>query len=109
MAQSPERKTEAAWVSIRLTACPPCVAASARYSKTSCWFSAVSLICRNSACRRQPWRPKWRGQNAGLTAHLAAIKAYNAEHRESGSVAEMPMRGKDNIRTAAEILVDQLQ
>jgi acetolactate synthase-1/2/3 large subunit len=50
-----------------------------------------------------------RGQKAGLTAHLAAIKAYNAGRRESGSVAEMPMRGKDNIRTAAEILVDQLQ
>ena len=50
-----------------------------------------------------------RGQKAGLTAHLAAIKAYNAGRCESGSVAEMPMRGKDNIRTAAEILVDQLQ
>jgi acetolactate synthase-1/2/3 large subunit len=50
-----------------------------------------------------------RGQKAGLTAHLAAIKAYNAGRRESGSVAEMPMRGKDNIRTAAEILVDQLR
>jgi hypothetical protein len=36
-----------------------------------------------------------RGQKAGLTAHLTAIKAYNAGRRESAvSIAEMLMRGK---------------
>ena len=49
-------------------------------------------------------------QKAGLTAHLAAIKAYNAGRRElAGSVAETPMRAKDKMRTAAEVLVDQLR
>src|ERR1700751_1947056 len=84
MARWPARKTDAAWVSIRFALFLPKAAESARDSKTSCWLSASWLICRNSSRRRQPLRPKRRGQNAGLTAHLAAIKAYNAERRESG-------------------------
>ena len=56
--------------------------------------------------------PERVAQKTGLGSPGAAIKAYNDRRGESAALncsAEMPMRGKDNIRTAAEILVDQLR
>jgi acetolactate synthase-1/2/3 large subunit len=50
-------------------------------------------------------------QNTGLWAHVAAIKVYNVRGGESAGLGhpEMPMGGKDNSRTAAEVLVAQLR
>src|SRR5579863_4530959 len=51
-----------------------------------------------------------RGQNTGLQVPVAAIKVYNTRRSLSAApYRETPMRGKDNNRTAAEVLVDQLR
>src|SRR5579863_5224435 len=51
-----------------------------------------------------------RGQNTGLQVQVAAIKVYNTRRSLSAApYRETPMRGKDNNRTAAEVLVDQLR
>ena len=99
--------------------------------KTSCWFSLSSLMCQKTVAaflglpgrvflgllvvRREgsvAWPKGWtNGAFLGGLHQQAAIKACHTRAPLVGEApcAEMPMRGKDNIRTAAEILVDQLR